>query len=477
MVKYLMMNVGMMCTINQSIEMKVAKDIILAFGKKFADSGDNDEEDGDDDDEDDADEETTLDGRVVPRITRPPVVTIMGHVDHGKTSLLDSIRKTNVALGEAGGITQAISAFKVKTKGDQFVTFIDTPGHAAFSEMRKRGANVTDIVILVVAADDGIMEQTKECIAAAKGANCPIVVAVNKIDKEGADVQKVITDLMSYDILAEQFGGDVQIAQVSAKKGLGIEELIEGVLLQTEVMNLRAAVDVPAEGTVLEARIDKGLGVVVTALVQKGTLRVGDYVLAGPSWGRVRRIVSDSGLDMKEAAPSTPVQIVGMTIVPGAGDAFQVTTSEASAREVAESRQRIARQTSGSLAIAGIKAQVTGIAMGTIDQKQMIKVPFLIKGDVAGSIEALRTSIEKLELSDSEAICKADVVFSGVGDVTSSDVAVAAVSKAKILAFNVAASMNAMDEARSQNVEIGYYSVVYDLLDELEAKIKVLIHT
>lgn len=471
-VKHLMINMGIMASMTQSIEISIAKQVIEAFGKKLASDGSDDEEDDEEDDDEDDEDELTLEGEIVEKSSRPPVVTIMGHVDHGKTTLLDSIRKTQVALGEAGGITQGISAFKVKTSHDNYVTFIDTPGHAAFSEMRTRGANVTDIVILVVAADDGIMEQTKECIAAAKAANCPIVVAINKIDKEGADVGKVLTGLMSYDILTEEFGGDVQCAKVSAKAGLGIDDLLEKILVQSEVMNLRAAKTIPAEGTVIEARIDKGMGVVVTALVQKGTLKIGDYVLAGPSWGRVRRLTGDQREDLAEAGPSTPVQIVGLSTVPNAGDTFSVTKNEAAAREVAEARTRLARQAVGSISSASIMAQAVGLAEGISDRREILKVPLLIKGDVSGSVEAIRTAIDQLQLSDDDATCKADIVFSGVGDVTSSDVAVAVASKAKIIAFNVASGFNAMEDARANNVEIGYYNVVYDLLDELEAVIK-----
>jgi len=277
---------------------------------------------------------------------------------------------------------------------------------------------------------------------------------------------------MSYDLLVEDFGGDVQCAQVSAKKGSGVQELLDKILLQADIMNLKTALDCKASGTVIEARVDKGLGVVVSCLVQQGTLRIGDIVLAGPSWGKVRRIISDQGLDLKEAGPSTPVQIVGMTAVPNAGDSIAVSASEEVAREVAEARQRLSRQAVGSASSSAIIAQAAGFADGTADTKEIIKVPIVIKGDVAGSVEALRAAIDALETSDDESVCKADIVYSGVGDVTSSDVAVAAVSKAKIVAFNVAAAANAMNEARSSNVDIGYYSVVYDLLDELEATIK-----
>ncbi len=482
-VGHLMMNMGIMTTITQSIERSVAVQVVEAFGKKVAGSGDEVEENNDDDSldadyfEDDGGDEETLfldsgDIIQVERVARPPVVTIMGHVDHGKTSLLDAIRNAKVASGEAGGITQAISAFKVNTDNDQEVCFIDTPGHAAFSDMRKRGANVTDIVVLVVAADDGVMEQTKECIVAAKQANCPIVVAVNKIDKEGADPRKVATELTEYDVLLEEFGGNVQMAEVSAKNSIGLDDLLSKVLLQSELMNLRAPVDAPAEGSVIESKVDKGLGVVTSLLVQRGTLKIGDYVLAGPSWGRVRRLISDQGEDLQEAGPSTPVQVIGMNVVPNAGDMLTTSTNEAGVREVAEARQRIARQSTGAAIQQQIIGNAAGMSDGSIDNREILKVPIIIKGDVVGSIEAIRTALEELTLNDDEAICMADVVFAGVGDVTSSDVAIAAAAKAKIIAFNVAAGMSAMDEARSQNIEIGYYNVVYDLLDEMEATIQ-----
>lgn len=487
-VKHLMLNKGIMATMTQCIEPAIAIDVAKAFGKVVAGEEDDDEDydDNEEDEEDsgvptsgpfkyelDVDETVMVGGNLVERLARSPVVTVMGHVDHGKTSLLDRIRQTKVAAGEAGGITQAISAFKVLTDTGKEVTFFDTPGHAAFSEMRKRGATVTDIIVLVVAADDGIMEQTKECIVAAKTANCPIVVAINKVDKEGADAQRVITDLTAFDVVVEDFGGEAQCAQVSAKTGQGLDELLEKILVQSDIMNLRAAYDCPAEGTVIEASISKGLGTIVTALVQQGNLKIGDNVLAGPSWGRVRRILSDEGEDLIEAGPSTPVQIVGLNSVPNAGDPFIVTSDEAGAREVAEARQRIARQSVGQATAGAIMATAAGFADGVVDTRETLKVPIVIKGDVAGSIEALRSSIEELELSDDEAICKPDIIYSGVGDVTSSDIAIATTSKAKVVAFNVAAANNAMDDARASNIEIGYYSVVYELLKELEDEIRV----
>eukprot|EP01041_Mallomonas_annulata_P004903 gene4903-9777_t len=476
-VKHLMMNKGIMTSMTQNIDMALAKEIVLAFGKKLAGSGTDDEEE-DDDEEVEAvvlPKEVMIDGMMIPRLPRSPVVTIMGHVDHGKTTLLDTIRKAKVAMGEAGGITQAISAFKVRARDDQFITFIDTPGHAAFSEMRKRGANITDIVVLVVAADDGIMEQTKECIAAAKTANCPIVIAVNKIDKEGADIQTVLTSLTDFGLLVEDFGGDVQCAKVSAKKAIGIDDLLDKLLLQAEIMDLRAPELCRAEGTIIEARMDRRLGVVSTLLVQSGILRVGDYVLAGQSWGRVRRLISDQGEDLQEAGPSTPVQIVGMSVVPNAGDALSVTSNEGAAREVAEARQRLARQAVGSASSATILAQAAGFAQGKMDNRDVLKVPLVIKADVSGSVEAIRSALDALQAEDDEAICKVDVVYAGVGEVTSSDVAIAAVSKAKIIAFNVAAGFVASEDARGSNVDIGYYDVVYTLLDEMEARIKTIL--
>ena len=336
LVKYLMMNMGMMATMTQTLDLDTSKKVIVAFGKEVAgEEEEEEEEDDDDDDDDDNDGIEATSDEIIPTkneyedlpddelIARAPIVTIMGHVDHGKTTLLDSIRSARVANSEAGGITQGVSAFKVETKTDsKFITFFDTPGHAAFSEMRKRGAGVTDIVILVVAADDGIMEQTKECIAAAKAARCPIIVAINKIDKEGADVDRVKTDLMSHGIVLEDFGGDSQGMEISAKNNVGIDALLDKVSLQAEIMNLRVPVTTNVEGSVIEAKVDKGLGVVVTGLVQKGTLHIGDLLLAGPSYGRVRRIISDSGEDLEEAGPSTPVQIVGLSNVPSAGDVF-----------------------------------------------------------------------------------------------------------------------------------------------------------
>lgn len=468
LLKHLMMNEGVMVTMNQSIDVQLARKAVEAFGKKLLESSDE-EEDALENEDDDGSDAAILDEQ---SITRSPIVTIMGHVDHGKTTLLDKIRDSRVALGEAGGITQGISAFKVQTSSNQQVTFFDTPGHAAFSEMRSRGASLTDLVILVVAADDGVMEQTKECIAAAQAAGCPIVVAINKIDKEGANVEKVKTDLMSYGVLLEEFGGEVQCVQISAKKGTGIEELLEKTLLQAEIMNLRAIPEASASGAVIEAHMDKGLGVVVTALVQQGTLHVGDLVLAGPSWGRVRALLSDQGVAIDKAGPSTPVQISGMNGIPNAGDTFSIASTDAMAKEVAEARQRLEKQAISSVSNAAIVAQASGMASGMSDSREVLKIPLLIKADTLGSVEALIGSINQLQREDESALCLADVVFSGVGEVTSSDVSIAAAAKAKIVAFGVAAGFNAMEEARSSNIDIGYYNIVYELLEELKTEIE-----
>ena len=338
--------------------------------------------------------------------------------------------------------------------------------------MRKRGANITDIVILVVAADDGIMEQTIECISAAKSAGCPIVVAVNKIDKEGANPQKVLEDLMKYNVVVEDFGGDTQYAQIAAKKGVGIEDLLERVLLQADIMNLSGKREGNAEGTVIEASIDKRQGIVVTGLVQSGLLKIGDCVVVGAAWGKVRKIISDAGRDLKEAGPSTPCQIIGMSAVPNAGDKFIVVDNEEDAKTVADARQRLLRQSLGSASSASIIAQATGLMDGNFDNREILKIPIVLKADVIGSIEALLASINALEVTDATTICRIDIVSSGVGDVTFSDIALATAAKAKVIAFNVGPGQNVMDAARASNVEISYHNIVYDLLENLESTVK-----
>ncbi len=393
-------------------------------------------------------------------VTRPPVVTIMGHVDHGKTSLLDYIRRTKVAAGEAGGITQHIGAYHVETpKG--VVTFLDTPGHAAFTAMRARGAEVTDIVILVVAADDGVMPQTKEAIQHAKAASVPIVVAVNKIDKSDADPERVRNELSQEGVIPEEWGGENIFVHVSAKTGDGIDKLLESVLLQAEVLELTAVVDAPAIGVVLEASVERGRGAVATVLVKRGTLKVGDSILAGEQFGRVRALFDELGRDTESAGPSIPVQMLGLSSPPNAGDELLVVENERKAREVALYRQgkfrdvRLARQAT----------QKTEDVFSQMGEEGPGTVNLLIKSDVQGSAEALRDALTKL--STDEVAVK--VISSNVGGITESDVMLAIASRARIIAFNVRADASARTALREQNIEVRYYSVIYEAIDDIKA--------
>ena len=393
------------------------------------------------------------------QLPRPPVVTIMGHVDHGKTSLLDYIRRTKVAAGEAGGITQHIGAYHVETPRG-VITFLDTPGHAAFTAMRARGAQVTDIVVLVVAADDGVMPQTKEAIQHAKAAGVPIVVAVNKIDKHGADMEKVRGELSQEGVIAEDWGGENIFVPVSAKTGDGIDKLLESILLQAEVLELKAVHDAPAVGVVLEASIERGRGAVATVLVKRGTLKVGDSVVAGEQFGRVRALADELGRDTQEAGPSIPVQMLGLSSPPNAGDELLVVDNERKAREVAMYRQgkfrdvRLAKQ-------AGQKPDDVFSQMG--EEGKTGTVNLLLKADVQGSAEALREALDKL--STDEVAVK--VISSGVGGLTESDVMLAAASRARIVAFNVRADAAARTALRDQNVEVRYYSIIYEAIDDI----------
>jgi translation initiation factor IF-2 len=392
-------------------------------------------------------------------LPRPPVVTIMGHVDHGKTSLLDFIRRTKVAAGEAGGITQHIGAYHVQTPRG-VITFLDTPGHAAFTAMRARGAQVTDIVVLVVAADDGVMPQTKEAIQHAKAAGVPIVVAVNKIDKHGADQEKVRKELAQESVIAEDWGGENIFVPVSAKTGEGIDKLLESILLQAEVLELRAVRDAPAVGIVLEAGVERGRGAVATVLVKRGTLKVGDSVVAGEQFGRVRALADELGRETQQAGPSIPVQLLGLSSPPNAGDEFLVVDNERKAREVAMHRQgkfrdvRLAKQ-------AGQKPEDVFSQMG--GEGKAGTVNLLLKADVQGSAEALREALNKL--STDEVAVK--VISSGVGGLTESDVMLAAASRAQIVAFNVRADAAARTALRDQNVEVRYYSIIYEAIDDI----------
>ncbi|AHB48290.1 translation initiation factor IF-2 [Hyphomicrobium nitrativorans NL23] len=393
---------------------------------------------------------------------RAPVVTIMGHVDHGKTSLLDAIRKTNVVSGEAGGITQHIGAYQVTTPSGGKVTFIDTPGHAAFTAMRARGAKVTDIVVLVVAADDGVMPQTAEAINHAKAANVPIIVAINKIDKPAADPKRVQTDLLSHEIVVESMGGETLEVPVSALKGTNLDKLLETIHLQAEVLDLKANPDRSAEGIVIEAKLERGRGPVGTVLVQRGTLRVGDIVVAGTAWGRVRALIDDQGKNVDAAGPSFPVEVLGFDSAPEAGDQIAVVENEARAREITDYRIRKRRETLGS---AGTPRTLEQMMQTLKDSAGKKDFTLLIKGDVQGSLEAIQGSLKKLGTDEVEA----RVVHSGVGGITESDIALAGASKAVVVGFNVRANAQAKQVADSQGIEIRYYSIIYDLVDDVKA--------
>ena len=394
-------------------------------------------------------------------VTRPPVVTIMGHVDHGKTSLLDAIRKTNVVSGEAGGITQHIGAYQVTLDNGGKITFIDTPGHAAFTEMRARGANVTDVVVLVVAADDGIMPQTVEAIRHAKAAKVPIIVAVNKIDKPDADVNRVRNELLSHELVVEELGGDVLAVEVSAKMKTNLDKLEQALLLQAEVLELRANPDRAAQGAVIEAKLERGRGTVATLLVQKGTLKVGDILIAGSEWGRVRALLDDRGRSVESASPATPVEVLGLQGTPQAGDTFVVVESEARAREIAEFRAHRHRQHQMAAAKRGTLEQMfTKIQAGETKE-----LPVVIKGDVQGSVEALVSSLN--QLSNDEVGVR--VLHAAVGGINESDVTLARASGGMIIGFNVRANPQARELAKRDHIDIRYYSIIYNVVDDVKA--------
>ncbi|EWM21037.1 translation initiation factor if-2 [Nannochloropsis gaditana] len=472
-IKYLMVNMGVMATITQSIDAETGVRVAEAFGRQVRRGREEDEGEGED-----GEEELSVltegygweEEDAASLLPRAPVVTIMGHVDHGKTSLLDAVRESSVATGEAGGITQHIGAYQV-THAHRTITFIDTPGHAAFSEMRARGANVTDLVVLVVAADEGVKEQTIDSIRCAKQAHVPILLAVNKVDKPGADPSRVTQELMKYDVLLEEYGGDVLSAEVSAKKRLNLDGLLEKILLQAEILDLKANPNRSAVGAVVESRMEKGLGPVTTVLVQKGTLRVGDCIVAGAAYGKVRSLTDERGKRLETAGPSVPAVLSGWDGVPAAGDTLIVVESEMQARNVAEARRRLERERSGSATMGSMQAQVLSI-FGTDGVKKRQEVTVVIKADVQGSAEAIATAVSAIHVEDDRAEVGVKVLSSGVGDVTQNDVALAGVSQATILAFNVAADMNAQEEARKTGVEIEYHTVIYDILDKLEAKVQ-----
>lgn len=446
-----LMKLGMMVTINQSIDADTAELICTEFGhtpKRVSES----------------DVETGLKGAEDAAeflFHRAPVVTVMGHVDHGKTSLLDALRKTNVVSGEAGGITQHIGAYQVTLPQGQKITFIDTPGHAAFTEMRARGANVTDIVVLVVAADDGIMEQTKEAINHAKAANVPIIVAINKIDKPDANPERVRNELLQNGIVTEEFGGDVMCVEVSAKQGLNLDKLEEAILLQAEVLELKANPSRDAEGVVVEAKVDRGRGTVATILIQRGTLRVGDIFVAGTEMGRVRALVNDQGKKIDHATPSMPVEILGFNGVPSAGDEFFVVETEARAREVAEFRSRRERDAKAAAsARSSMEQMMSRIAAGETKELGVV-----IKTDVQGSLEAIAQSLDKLSTEE----VSVRLLHAAVGGINESDIVLARASAGVVIGFNVRANPQARDLARRDGVDIRYYSIIYDVIDDMKA--------
>uniref|UniRef100_UPI0028AC61CA translation initiation factor IF-2 n=1 Tax=Brevundimonas sp. TaxID=1871086 RepID=UPI0028AC61CA len=448
-IKFLMRQ-GLMMKINDVIDSDTAELVAEEYGMAVKRVSESDVEEGFIADADDADA-----GEI-----RAPVVAIMGHVDHGKTSLLDALRTTDVAGGEAGGITQHIGAYQVRLADGQRITFLDTPGHAAFSAMRARGANVTDIVVLVVAADDGVMPQTVEAIQHAKAAGSPIIVAVNKIDKPDANSQKVVNELLQYEVISESLGGDTQIIELSAKEKINLNGLTDAILLQAEVMDLRANADRSAEGVVIEAKLDKGRGPVATVLVKRGTLKRGDIVVAGSAWGKVRALLNERNEQLPEAGPSVPVEILGLDEAPSPGDVFAVVETEARARELTEYRQRVKRE----------KTQVSGGSLSLVDMmsklqsKKVSELPVLIKADVQGTAEAIVSSLDKMGNDE----VRARTVYSGAGGITESDVNLAKSAGAPILGFNVRASKQARDLADREGVEIRYYSIIYDLLDDIK---------
>ncbi|WP_170474411.1 translation initiation factor IF-2 [Ruegeria arenilitoris] len=447
-----LMQMGMMVTQNQTIDADTAELIIEEFGHKVTRVSDSDVEDVIKEVED-------ADKDLKPR---PPVITIMGHVDHGKTSLLDAIRDARVVAGEAGGITQHIGAYQVKTDDGVTLTFLDTPGHAAFTSMRSRGAQVTDIVVLVVAADDAVMPQTIEAINHAKAAGVPMIVAINKIDKPEANPDKVRTDLLQHEVIVEKMSGEVQDVEVSAITGQGLDELLEAIALQAEILELKANPDRAAQGAVIEAQLDVGRGPVATVLVQNGTLRQGDIFVVGEQYGKVRALINDKGERVKEAGPSVPVEVLGLNGTPEAGDVLNVTETEAQAREIAAYREQAAKD---KRAAAGAATTLEQLMQKAKEDENVTELPILMKADVQGSAEAIVQAMEKIGNEE----VRVRVLHSGVGAITETDVGLAEASGAPIFGFNVRANASARNTANQKGVEIRYYSVIYDLVDDVKA--------
>ncbi|CUH64916.1 Translation initiation factor IF-2 [Thalassovita gelatinovora] len=447
-----LMKMGMMVTQNQPIDADTAELIVEEFGHRIQRVSDSDVEDVIQHVEED-------EGDLKPR---PPVITIMGHVDHGKTSLLDAIRNAKVVSGEAGGITQHIGAYQVETESGSTLTFLDTPGHAAFTSMRSRGAQVTDIVVLVVAADDSVMPQTIEAINHAKAAKVPMIVAINKCDKPAADPNKVRAELLQHEVIVEAMSGEVQDVEVSAVTGQGLDELLESIALQAEILELHANPDRAAEGAVIEAQLDIGRGPVATVLVQKGTLKQGDIFVVGEQWGRVRALVDDKGERVSEAGPSVPVEVLGLNGTPEAGDVLNVVSTEAQAREIAEYRESAAKD---KRAAAGAATTLDQLMQKAKEDESVKELPILVKADVQGSAEAIVQAMEKIGNEE----VRVRVLHYGVGAITETDVGLAEASGAPIMGFNVRANASARNSANQKGVEIRYYSVIYDLVDDVKA--------
>ncbi len=447
-----LMNMGMMATINDTLDQDTAQLIVEEFGHTIKRVSESDVEIGLVGEED----------REEDLQSRAPIVTVMGHVDHGKTSLLDALRKSNVVSGEAGGITQHIGAYQVSVDNTK-ITFLDTPGHAAFTQMRARGASVTDIVILVVAADDGVMPQTIEAINHSKAAGVPMIVAINKMDREGADPTRVRNELLQHEVVVETFSGDTQEVEVSALKGTGLDKLKEAIALQAEILELKANPNREAEGVVVEAKLDKGRGPVATVLVQRGTLRVGDIFVAGAEWGRVRALINDKGSQVKEAGPSQPVEVLGLNGAPGAGDDFAVVENEARAREVADYRQDQARKKRQAASAAPKTLESIFSNLKHAEGQQSFDV--VVKADVQGSVEAITQALEKA--GNDEIQCR--VLHGAVGGITEADITLANASNALVIGFNVRPNKQARDAAETDGITIKYYSIIYDLIDEVKA--------
>ncbi|MFQ5438184.1 MAG: translation initiation factor IF-2 [Paracoccaceae bacterium] len=447
-----LMQSGIMATQNQTIDADTAELVVEEFGHRVVRVSDADVEDA----------IVSLEDAPEDLKPRPPVITVMGHVDHGKTSILDAIRKTSVTAGEAGGITQHIGAYQITTEGGTLLTFLDTPGHAAFTSMRARGANVTDIVVLVVAADDSVMPQTIEAINHAKAANVPMIVAINKIDRPGADPNKVRTQLLQHEVVVEAMSGEVLDVEVSAITGQGLDQLLENIVLQAELLELAANPDRPAEGAVIEAKLDTGRGPVATVLVQKGTLAQGDIFVVGEQYGKVRALVNNLGERIDSAGPSTPVEVLGLNGTPEAGDVLNVVADESTAREIAGYRSQVTKDKKSA---AGAGATLDQLLAKAKADENVSELPIVVKSDVQGSAEAIIQAMEKVGNDE----VRVRVLHSGVGAITESDVTLAEASGAPIIGFNVRANAPARDAARQKGVEIRYYSIIYDLVDDVKA--------